>query len=207
MGAIQKIKKNEESSEEPESLHGRAMDNLEYIRDTMERSTEFTAVPGYGGVFMGITAFGAGYIASLQPTIELWTLTWILEAYLAVTIGTLMMWQKSKYVKSSLDSEPAKKFALGFAPSILSAMVLTVLLGSKGFAQYLPTVWLTLYGSAVVAGGAYSVKAVQVKGWVFIGLGAVSIFVPHHYGNWLMVAGFGALNVIFGLIIARRHGG
>ena len=199
--------KKEEIEDQPPSLHGRAMDNLEFIRDAMERSTEFTAVPGYGGVLMGVTAIGASVIAAFQDTGLMWTVAWIIEAFLAVSVGTMMMWQKSKYNQTPLNSEPAKKFARGFAPAIISAVILTILLGLSGLFQFLPTVWLALYGTAVVSGGAYSVKIVQVKGWVFIALGAFSVLVPAVYGNWLMGFGFGILNIVFGLIIAKRHGG
>ncbi len=208
MAQIHKFKTKEETMrDEPPSLHGRAMDNLEFIRNTMQRSTEFTAVPGYGGVWMGVTAIGAAVIAGMQTTWLMWTAVWIVEAFLAVSVGAMMMWQKSKYIETPLNSEPAKKFALGFAPAIISAIILTVLLSLKGLFQYLPSVWLTLYGTAVVSGGAYSVKIVQVKGWFFIALGAISIFVPAVYGNGLMGIGFGIFNVVFGLIIAKKHGG
>ena len=32
------------------------MDNLSFIRDTMERASAFTAVPGWGGMAMGVSA-------------------------------------------------------------------------------------------------------------------------------------------------------
>lgn len=208
MASLHQFKKKEEIVEDhPPSLHGRAMDNLEFIRDAMERSTEFTAVPGYGAVLMGITALGATIIAAYQSTGIMWTLTWIGEAFLAVSVGTIMMWRKSKYNQMPLNSEPAKKFALGFAPAIISAIILTILLILNGLFQYLPTVWLTLYGTAVVSGGAYSVKIVQVKGWFFIALGAVSVSIPAIYGDWMMGIGFGFLNIVFGLIIAKKYGG
>ncbi len=207
MASIHKLKEKQESEDQTPSLHGRAMDNLEFIRDAMERSTEFTAVPGYGGVLMGATAIGASVIASMQPIYSGWLITWLVEAILAFSIGLLMMWQKSKLVETPLNSTPAKKFALGFAPPLIAGVIITGLLYFNALFRFMPTVWLTLYGTAVVSGGAYSVRAVPVLGWLFIALGTVSVFLPTVYGDWLMGIGFGGLHIVFGLIIARKYGG
>jgi hypothetical protein len=183
------------------------MDNLEFIRHTMERSSEFTAVPGYGGMLMGVTAVGAALIAQYQPNYRLWLLTWLIEAILAFSIGMLTMWQKSKSVETSLTSLPARKFAVGFAPPLAAGVILTGLLYFNGYFQYLPVVWLTLYGTAVVTGGAYSVRAVPAMGWLFIALGAAGVFVSADLGNLLMGLGFGGLHIVFGFAIARKYGG
>ncbi len=208
MATIHKFKKqDEEIKDEPPSLHGRAMDNLEFIRDAMERSTEFTAVPGYGGVLMGVTAIGASIIASLQANWRFWLITWLVEACLAFAIGLLTMRQKSKAVETPLTSTPAKKFVYGFAPPLFAGIILTAMLYFNSLFEYLPTTWLTLYGTAVVTGGAFSVRVVPFMGWLFILMGAIAVFVPINYGNWLMGIGFGGLHIIFGLIIARKFGG
>ncbi len=206
MGTIHELKEKETAASTP-SLQGRAMDNLEFIRDAMQRSTEFTAVPGYGGVLIGITAIGAGIIAFGQTANRTWLLIWLIEAVLAFSIGLLTMWQKSKMVETPLSSPPARKFALGFAPPIIAGVILTGLFFFNNLIGYLPTVWLTLYGTAVVSGGAYSVRAVPVLGWLFIALGAASVFLPAMYGNLLMATGFGGLHIIFGFLIARKYGG
>jgi hypothetical protein len=102
---------------------------------------------------------------------------------------------------------PARKFAHGFIPPVVAGIVLTALLYFNSLFQYLPCAWLTLYGTAVVTGGAYSVKAVPTMGWIFIALGAAAVFVPVNYGDALMGLGFGVVHVVFGFIIARRYGG
>lgn len=207
MAKIQAIEKDEIETSEPPSLHGRAMDNLRFIRETMERSAHFTAIPGYGGALMGATAIGAAIIAQNQPTIREWLVTWLVEAILAFVIGLFAMWQKAKNAGDSLVSAPARKFALAFAPPLVAGVVLTTLFYFKGLFAFMPTVWLTLYGAAVATGGAYSVKIVPIVGWIFIALGLVSVFLDARFGNLLMAFGFGVLQIVFGLIVARKYGG
>lgn len=207
MAKTNAIRKDEIDENEPVNIGDRALDNLAFIRETMERSASFTAIPGYGGALMGATAIGAAIIAHNQASIRGWLITWLIEAFLAFGIGMLAMWQKAKNSGDSLKSAPARKFAYGFAPPIIAGIVLTSLLYFRGMFAFMPTIWLTLYGTAVVTGGANSVRIVPIVGWIFVGLGLVSVFFPTSYGNLLMAIGFGGLQIVFGLVIARRFGG
>ncbi|MEZ5306219.1 MAG: hypothetical protein R2684_03640 [Pyrinomonadaceae bacterium] len=183
------------------------MENLEFIRDAMARSTQFTAVPGYGGVLMGVTAIGASVVARYQPTYRLWLLTWLVEAALAFLIGLFAVWQKSKSAETAFASLPARKFAMGFAPPIVAGVIITLLMIKMDMYSKLPTVWLSLYGTAVVTGGAFSVRAVPVMGWLFLALGAISLLFPAGYGWIFMILGFGGLHIVFGAIIGAKYGG
>src|SRR6187551_659340 len=185
----------------------RAIDNLRFIRETMERSTHFTAVPGYGGILMGVTAVVAAYIAHTQPYLRDWLIVWIVEAFLAFAIGLLAMWQKSKLVGTPLISAPGKKFALSFAPPLIVGIAITLGLWRYEHYEVMAPVWMLCYGSAVVCGGAFSVKAVPVMGWCFMALGAAAFVAPANWTSPLMAASFGLVHIIFGLIIARRYGG
>jgi hypothetical protein len=193
--------------EEPPALHDRAMDNLRFIRETMERASSFTAVPGWGGVLMGVSALAASFIASQQTHRNLWLATWVVEALLALIIGGWAMDRKASRAETPLLTGPGRKFALSYSPPILAGVLLTFVLLRAGLVTALPGMWLLLYGTGVVTGGAFSVKIVPVMGICFMTLGATALFVPAAWGNYLMAAGFGGLHIIFGLIIARRHGG
>jgi hypothetical protein len=199
--------RQERDAGEPTNLGDRAIDNLKFIRETMERSTHFTAVPGYGGMLMGVTAIGAAYLASAQPYLSNWMYTWFVEAGLAFAIGLLAMWQKSRIVQMPLVSEPAKKFAKSFLPPLVCGVVVTLGLWRYGHYEAMAPVWMLCYGAAVVCGGAFSVRAVPVMGWCFIVLGSVAFALPASAGNWLMAASFGALHIIFGAIIGKKYGG
>lgn len=192
---------------EPISLHRRASENLEFIRETMERAGSFTAVPGWGGCAMGVTALVAAPIAALQPSTEGWLLTWLVEAMIALLIGGTAMGWKARATRTALLSAPGQKFTLTFSPPLLVGALLTLVLYRHGMYSLLPGVWLLLYGTAVVTGGAFSVKVVPVMGLGFMALGAAALFVPFVWGHLLLALGFGGLQIVFGIIIARRYGG
>lgn len=183
------------------------MDNLRYIRETMARAAEFTAVPGWGGVAMGLTALVAAWIAAGQRTPDHWLLVWIVEGWVAFAVGGVTLVRKANAGNTPLLSRPGRRFALSYAPPILVAAVLTVAFYRAGQFDLLPGVWLILYGTAVLSGGAFSVRIVPVMGLCFMAVGAVALFTPPTWSNGVMAFGFGGLHVLFGLIIARRYGG
>ncbi len=207
MAKLNAAKADERTVPEAINIGDRAIDNLAFIRDTMERSTSFTAVPGYGGILMGATAIVAAYIATAQTALRESLITWLVEAALAFAIGLLAMWQKSKIAGQSLVSAPARKFALGFAPPLIVGIVVTLGLARYGYFYVLPPICMLTYGAAIVCGGAFSVRVVPVMGWCFMALGAIAFLLPVSYGNLMMAASFGLLHIVFGAVIARKYGG
>ncbi len=185
----------------------RAMEDLRFIRRTMERGAAFTAVPGWGGVGMGLTALAAAALASGQPTADGWLLVWTLEALLAVAIGAVAIHRKARRAGLPVFSGAGRKFLLSFLPPALAGAVLTVALWQGGAESLLPGVWLLLYGAAVVTAGTFSVKIVPVMGICFMVLGVFALLAMPAAGDLLMAVGFGGLHILFGTTIARRHGG
>jgi hypothetical protein len=192
---------------EPVPLHSHAIDNLQYIRETMERAASFTAVPGKGGVAMGVTALVAGHIAHRVSSPFLWLWVWLAAAVVAFLIGTATMAMKARSTRQSLFSRPARKFALSFAPAVVAGAVVSTYLIRQGTFDILPGIWLLFYGSAVMAGGVFSAPVVPVMGGCFLAAGAGAMFSPHSWGDYYLAAGFGLVHIIFGAIIARRYGG
>lgn len=183
------------------------MDNLRYIRETMESAASFTAVSGWGEIAIGVTAFVAAAVAATRPTVDGWLAVWMVEAALSIAIASSAMFLKSRGAGASILSRPGRKFALSFSPPMVVGALLTAVLYRAGLADALPGTWLALYGTAVMAGGAFSVPSVIVMGACFLALGSAALFAPAGWGDAFMAAGFGGLHVIFGAVIARRHGG
>jgi hypothetical protein len=204
MGSVRPIRA---LREEPPALHTRAMDNLRYIRETMEGASAFTGVPGWGGVAMGLTALCTALLASRQPIGRLWLATWIGEAIVSLSIAAWAVNRKVKRAAIPLLSKPGRKFALSFSPAMLAGLLLTIALYRTGLVWMLPGAWLLLYGAAVANAGAFSVKIVPTMGLCFMLCGAAALFSPPAWANAYMAAGFGGLHILFGFVIARRHGG
>ena len=189
------------------SLSTNVADDLRFIRDTMERSAAFTAVSGWGQVSVGVTALFASWLAARQASSFTWLRVWLAEGVVAVAIALLSCTWKANRRGLPLFSGPARKVALGLAPPLVAGAFLTFLLFRSDQQSALPALWLLLYGAGIMTGGAFSVAIVPVMGVCFMLLGGLAALGPAAWGNWFLAAGFGGLHIIFGFLIARRHGG
>lgn len=199
----------------PEALGDHALRNLAFIRKTMESASAFTAVPGRGGVAIGVTALvAAGWAAAqrsgpAEDASSRWLLVWCTEAVIAILIGAVALWRKALASGLSPLAGAGRKFALGLLPALLAGAALTVreVLEGGHFLALLPAVWLLCYGVAVMSAGTFSVPAIPVMGMGFFGLGLAGLVLPAEFGDLLLAVGFGGLHIGFGLFIARRYGG
>jgi hypothetical protein len=183
------------------------MENLQFIRRTMEVSGSFTAVPGWGLVAVGVTAIGAAVMANQQTSVEKWLEMWMGEAIIGLAIALWSMYAKATRTGVMLLAAPGRRFALGLAPPLLCGAVLTPILYRADAIAPLPGVWLLLYGTAVVTGGTFSIRIVPVMGACFMVLGLAALVTPAAWSLGWMLAGFAGLHVIFGYLIARKYGG
>lgn len=207
MSKVQPIRPLPDSMPDPPALHDRAMDNLRFIRETMERASAFTAVPGWGLVVVGMLAmFGAQFTASVLFK-KGWLLTWVGIALASLLICVLAMNRKAQAAESSLLSTPARKFWLSLSPPLFAGALLTIVIWEVDRPDLLPGLWLLLYGTGIVTAGAFSVRIVPVMGLCFMLLGTITLFAPVAWENYMMALGFGGLHIIFGIIIARKYGG
>jgi hypothetical protein len=192
---------------EPPALHARAMDNLAFIRDTMEAAGSFTAVSGWGMVAVGIIAIAAASVAAAQQSVLHSLYVWMAAAVLAPVVNLWAIVRKARRAHVPLLAGPGRKFVLSFSPPILVGALLTIVLYRAGLVHAIPGTWLLLYGTAVVAGGAFSVRIVPVMGICFMLAGALALFTPPSWNPWIMAAAFGGLHIGFGIPVAWRHGG
>lgn len=189
------------------ALHEQAAESLAFIRTTMARSASFTAVPGVGGAAMGTVACVAAIVAVREADRVVWLLTWFLAAAVAAPIGLTAMARKARRHGVPLWSAAGRRFAQGFIPALIAGAFLTAALARAGRFDLLPATWLMLYGVGITAGGAASIPLLAWLGGAFIACGAGAAFTPTGWADAWLGAGFGGLQILFGIVIARKHGG
>jgi hypothetical protein len=200
-------------------LHDRAIQDLSFIRRTMEGAASFTDVPGRGLIALGVIAIAGTFLAAQQSRAEGWLSVWLATAVVGGVVGAGTMLHKMRRRLTTNAafqlSAPARKFFLGYWPALVAGALLTLALvdiGTPGVEprvveRLLPGIWLLCYGTGVTTAGAHSVRAVPMMGIGFMALGAIALLVPGVRGNLMLALGFGALHIGFGFYIARRHGG
>ena len=213
MGSVQPIR---QAPTPLAPLDPQALDNLRFIRQTMENSVAFTAVPGWGGVAIGVSALGAALLAAVanaNGNKSVWLAIWLGEAALALAIGVGAAYCKAARMSTPgmpntpALARPARKFVLALLPSVLVGALLTAVLVRGGLYGDLPAAWLLIYGMGILAGGVFSVRVVPVMGLCFLMLGSAAVLAQADWGNALLALGFGVVQICFGVVIARRFGG
>ncbi|MBX3175918.1 MAG: hypothetical protein KF886_01015 [Candidatus Hydrogenedentes bacterium] len=201
----------------PVALHDRAMENLSFIRDAMERSEPFTGISGKGLIAMGLLALAGGHAARLHRSPDWWIYTWLAVAVLGCVAGLATMCWKMRNLDRPSVARATRRFALNVAPAVLAGVFLTEIFYELGLNALMPGLWLLLYGTGVVAGGALSVRIIPAMGGYLMILGAVALFWTqwgeqpfaraNPVGEIAMVLGFGGGHIVTGAIIWRRYGG
>ncbi len=190
---------------EPVRIGDHALDNLRYIRETMERAGSFTSIPGWGGFAIGLAAIAGGILVRNRSG-EAWLAGWLIVAVVAAVIAVATMAIKGKKAGVDFTAAPARRFfASYFAPLIAGAILTFVLWRAEQFLA-MPALWLLLYGASFVTSGAHSIRVIPIMGLLYMLLGVAAAVIPEA-GNLFMIIGFGGLHVIFGFVIARSYGG
>lgn len=188
-------------------MENHAEDHIRYIRDVMERTSTFTAVPGRGMIAMGCTALIAAAIASQHLSSPAWLRVWFVDAIVAVCIGGSGLVIKARRAGTPLQSGAGRKFIMSFIPSLFVGLIVSIGLWQAGYMALMPGIWMMMYGVGTIAGGEYSVRVVPVMGICFLLTGAGALFMPLAWSNALMAVSYGGFHLVFGWIIARNHGG
>jgi len=190
----------------PVMMDSHAIATLRYIRASMDAAAT-VAVPGSAGLAVGSIGVLAAALALSPALHSVWLLIWLVAAPVAATAGGLLLSRQFALRGFTWFGAPVRKVALCLLPGLFAGGVLTVVEWQAQQLHAIPGTWLLLYGTAFVSSGAFSLRLIPVMGICYMILGGLAALVRLPVANLILGAGFGALHIIFGFLIARRYGG
>jgi hypothetical protein len=191
----------------PTPIDSGAVENLRYIRSTIEAAHTFTTVPGKGCIAMGITALAAVAIESIPPLAVHWLAVWVGAAIVACGSALWFMEQKARAQGLSLRRAVAKRFFMTLAPAFIAGAILTTALAGQVDRELVTGMWLLLYGAGLAACGLFAIPAVFTAGLAFMALGTATLWLPPGSAHIVLALGFGGIHLALGTTIVRHHGG
>lgn len=189
------------------AIESHALGTLNYIRASIEAAGA-CAVPGIAGIAMGMVGVAATIVASLPGLDSHWLQIWLLAAIAASAIGVVLIVRQPAR-GFMLYRGPARKFVLSLCPALLAGAVLTGVFRQEGLTALIPGMWLLLYGSAVLSASmmtsAALMRPIMLMGALFVVYGLVAFQLPLRWHNYTLGLGFGALHLLFGILIGRTE--
>jgi hypothetical protein len=190
----------------PPAIHARALDELSYIRRTMEQAGSFTSVSGWAMVAIGLLAVAAAWVARGQRTPHAWLAVWFAAAPIAIVIGCFGMLAKARATGASPFAGPARRFAARSVLPLFSGGALTLASTAPDWVASCPAPGCSVRHRGGVW-RAFSVRIVR-DGVLLHGARRGRALIFPSTGDWFMALGFGGLLIGFGLRRSpRRHGG
>jgi hypothetical protein len=206
----------DDPSDSAPTLRSRAaLEELQYIRRTLDAAGSFSSIPGRGLVVIGVLALaavvlnqrvtGAPWDAAARPVESL--AVWGALLAFSIAIGLWTMARKAHRTGQPVWSPVLRKALWGYCAAMLLGGILSAAAIRSGRMDQLPEIWLGCYGTALIAGGVMSVAPVRWMGISFLALAGAGTLLSPRFGLLLLAAGFGALHLLFGAYIAWRHDG
>src|SRR5262245_53625726 len=104
----------------------RAMDDLRFVRATMERASGFTVVPGTALVGVGLVgllaAADARFVLGASPGSDRWLAVWGTAAIVAATLGAWALRRKAR-LRGEAGAQVGRKLALGLGAPLVAGFL------------------------------------------------------------------------------------
>ncbi len=202
-------------------MENKYLEDIQEIKNLMNRATGFISLSGLSGVSIGITALIGAFLANetiygneeylVYNAVEISSkqlLFLLLLAFgtLIVAMGNAIYFTQRK---TKRQDQPAwniqsKRLLINLFIPLITGGILCLMFLFKGFVGVLPSLTLIFYGLALVNGSKYTLPEIRSLGIIQILLGLLAFqFVS--YGIFFWAAGFGVVQIVYGIIIQRKY--
>ena len=207
----------------PKDSSSEHLKNLSEIRSLMERSSSFISLSGLSGISAGIMGLLAAYLlnSKLSPFLNrsidyemsgvsrtdlIMYGVWVSAVVLVMTFALAIFFTARKAKKSGLpvwDGSAKRLVTSLFIPLVTGGVFCLILIYHYFDWLVLPSM-LIFYGLALINAGKYTLSEIRWLGISEIILGLLAaVYLSDAIIFW--AAGFGIMNIIYGLVMYIRH--
>ncbi|BEV05782.1 MULTISPECIES: hypothetical protein [Chryseobacterium] len=197
-------------------------EDLSHIRSMMERSSRFISLSGLSGVVAGLAAIiGAVYVYFVfqregidyfdgernifgPSLVKELVIIGIVILGVALLSGYIFTANKSKKKGLKIWDATTKRLLVTFAVPLVTGGFFCLALLYHHLFVFIAPATLLFYGLALVSAERYTLTDIKYLGYCQIVLGLISLF----FLGWGLVfwtIGFGALHIVYGLIMHKKY--
>ena len=203
------------------------LEDLNNIKEMMERSTKFLSLSGLSGISAGIIALiGAGIAYFILDygsikydehfhilnalrvheieIIESITILAMAVLLFALGFGFFFSWRKSRKYNYKLWNKTSKRMLVSLLIPLVVGGFFSLVLIDNNYISLLAGATLIFYGLALENASKYTLKEIRLLGVSEIILGGLAcIFI--NYGLLFWALGFGVLHIIYGCLMYFKY--
>lgn len=202
----------------------KALNQLNLIREMMEKATVYRALSAPAAIFGGLLAVLLGLYFLLQDkngefvdgSHYFWT--WVVALIIADSFNALLLFKRAKREGKKFISSGVKLTILRTAPAAIAGAIISFE-AAKNDIELCTLVWILCYGAALLAMGEVAPRSLKRLGWSFIIFGTVFFLIWMKFkaalspvlgigylgsASIMMVATFGILHIGHGIGVLIR---
>lgn len=193
------------------------LDDLNEIKDLMNRSSRFMSLSGLSGILAGVYALiGAGlaYFISIPRDgdflvlnsyrFKLLLLILFLVALLSILTAYLLSRNKAKKNKEKIWTDTTKRLLISFLIPLLTGGIYIIIKLSSQHYGLTASLMLIFYGLALVNASKFTLSNIKFLGYSQIVVGLLCAALPG-YGLYFWALGFGVFHIIYGARIYFKY--
>ncbi len=201
-------------------------EDLQTIREIMERSSKFLSLSGLSGIFAGVCALIGAAIAwffildtghasfndyTSSPGGSLISggrFYLLLDAILVLGIASLgaiyFSYRRAAKAAQPFWTNPTRRLLIHLMIPMISGGFFTLIMVFRNDSELIASVMLIFYGLSLVNAGKFTFGEIHYLGLTEIVLGILAgIFTSHGLLFWTI--GFGLMHIVYGTVMYYRH--
>lgn len=199
----------------------RIQQDLESIRQLMERSVKFISLSGLSGILSGVYALIGAALAYNQiysgdvarsmayyqgnfPVVRNLLIIALVVLIASLVTGWWFSFRKAKKLRTKIWNETSKRLLLNLGIPLIVGGIFTLVLIYHGHYNVVAASVLIFYGLALINASSNLFEEIRYLGYCELIVGLIASALPG-FGLYFWAVGFGLLHILYGGMMYRKY--